>query len=153
MLPEPKELQAGRSGFLDVVEAKVGGAELKRETKSEIRKRETHDWRYNFCARVGRCEHCLLPASVENLCCDEIARGSGLRQKALDKPFAFLVVRVDHHDLIQNWSRAKRLAVLYLARSTDYDLDAFHALTARHFPDQNDVDAEVSLLLKMRSER
>jgi hypothetical protein len=117
------------------------------------REAEAHDWRYKFCATVGRCECCLLPAPVMNLCCDEICRGNGLRQKALDKPFALLVVRVDHHDRIQPWSRAKRLALLYLARSTDYDLDAFHELTCRRFPSQDEVDAEIENLLNERNER
>ncbi len=113
------------------------------------REAAVRDWRYQFCARVGRCECCLKPASVENLCCDEIARGSGHRQKALDQPFALLVVRVDHHDRIQNWSRAKRLALLYIARPSDFDLEKWYALTGRRWPDWEEVSACVNEILGM----
>lgn len=115
------------------------------------REAEAYEYRYKFCARVGRCEHCLLPAPVTNLCIDEIARGTSHRQKALDQPYAFLVVRADHHRLIQDWSRAKRLALLYLARSTDFDLEKWYTLTGRRWPDWEDIEAEIELLLQARN--
>ena len=97
-------------------------------------------------ARVGRCEHCLKPTAPEYLDCDEIARGSS-RQQALDEPCSILVVHRLCHGLIQNWSRAKRLALLYLVRSSDYDLERFWQITGRRFPEQEDVDREIRLLL------
>jgi hypothetical protein len=106
-------------------------------------------WRTAFKAEVGRCERCLKPASPEHLDADEIARGCD-RRKALTARFAILCVHRQCHNEIQNWSRAKRLALLYLARSSDYDIEAFHELTGRCFPSQEDVDAEIVNLLAGR---
>ena len=114
--------------------------------------REAKPVREALKARVGRCEHCLKPTAPEYLDCDEIARGSS-RQQALDEPCSILVVCRPCHSIVQPWSRAKRLALLYLVRSSDYDLDRFWQVTKRRFPDQEAVDLEIQSLLALRSEQ
>ncbi len=73
-----------------------------------------------------------------------------MRASSLTAPYAILVVHRHCHDYIQDWSRARRLAILYLARTYDYDLEEFWALTRRNWPDQNEVDLEIEWLLAMR---
>ena len=120
--------------------------------KTAKRKREADDWRNSLRQRVGRCEcGCMLSTSPELLDVDEIARGTGHRLKALDQAYAVLVVRRLHHDRIQTWSRAKRLALLYIHRPSDFDLEKFYTLTKRRFPDWDAVDAEIRSLLEVRS--
>lgn len=111
------------------------------------RKREAaaRPWRNALKVRVGRCEHCLKPKAPEYLDVDEIARGSH-RQMALEAEYAVLVVCRPCHAIVQPWSRAKRLALLYLSRSTDYCLESFWKLTSRCFPSQEEVDREIANL-------
>lgn len=121
-------------------------------TSDRRRKREAKakPIRDQLKAEVGRCEHCLKPKAPEYLDCDEIARGCD-RQKALTAVFAILCVCRPCHRIIQPWSRAKRLGLLFLARSSDYDLEKFWKLTARNYPSQEDVDREIELILNVRS--
>lgn len=95
-------------------------------------------WRKDFRIQIGRCELCLKPAHWGHLDCDEIARGS-FRGMALTARFAILSVHRHCHSFIQNWSRPKRLALLYLSRPEDYDLEKFWELTRRRFPEHEDV--------------
>jgi len=115
------------------------------------REAEARDWRHAFKIRIGRCEHCLKSKAPEYLDCDEIARGCH-RSKALTAAFAMLCVCRLYHAIVQPWTRAKRLALLYLVRSTDYDLEAFWKLTSRRFPEQSEVDVEVEKLLNSRTQ-
>ena len=107
--------------------------------------KEANQWREDFKESVGRCEYCLLKAAGSSLDCDEIARGC-CRKIALTAPYAILVLHRHCHHFVQNWSRAKRLAILMLARPEDYDLDAFWRLTRRNWPDQEDIDREYEYL-------
>lgn len=65
------------------------------------------------------------------LCCHEIACGSH-RQKALDKPFALLVLCswCNCHVVTDKgkWPEARQLAVLKRRNPKDYDLDAYNTL-------------------------
>jgi len=106
-------------------------------------------WREDFKSEVGRCEFCLQKASADFLDADEVARGC-CRKIALQARYAILILHRHCHRHVQNWSRAKRLAILKLARPEDYDLEAFWKLTRRNWPDQEDVDREVESLLKER---
>lgn len=118
--------------------------------KTANRTRAADKWRDALCQRVARCEcGCMLPTAWENLDVDEIARGSGHRLKALDQAYAVLCVRRLHHQKIQNWPRAKRLALLYIHRPSDFDLIAFWALTQRKWPDWDEVSAHVDELLRL----
>ena len=88
-------------------------------------------------ARVGRCEVCPRDhRQVRSgwirwrLDVHHIARGSH-REKALDKPFAVLVVCWVCHERIHfgtGWPQARQLAILKRKRPKDYDLDAFNRL-------------------------
>jgi hypothetical protein len=112
--------------------------------------REVADFRLKLRQDVGRCEHCLKSKAPEFLDCDEIARGSS-RAKALNEPCAIPCVCRPCHAIVQPWSRAKRLALLYLARSHDYSLSRFWLITDRRFPEQEDVDREIENLLELRT--
>jgi hypothetical protein len=107
-------------------------------------------WRDALKESVGRCDHCRKLKAPEYLDCDEISRGC-TRGISLTAAYAILVVCRPCHSIVQPWSRAKRLALLYLARGENYDLSAFHQLTARCFPDQCEVDAEIENLLAART--
>jgi hypothetical protein len=84
---------------------------------------------------VGRCEIC--GRSQHPLDVHEISRGRGCRQKALDKPYALLVVcRWCREDLgsAKEWPEARQLAVLAERRLTDWNLAAYLDLTSPRDP-------------------
>lgn len=68
---------------------------------------------------------------MSRLCCHEIACGPH-RQKALDKPFALLVLCWGCNEYAvtakREWPEARQLAVLRARRPKDYDLPAYNAL-------------------------
>jgi hypothetical protein len=99
---------------------------------------DVKDFRLALKIEVGKCDWCQVPKSPEHLDADEIARGP-VRSQALDQPYALLVMCRRDHDLAQNWSRARRLALLKIRRPLLFDLEAFHKLTDRRFPDLADV--------------
>lgn len=126
--------------------------------KRRTRRLEAQPIRDALKARVGRCEFCLKPREPHLLACHEIANGSH-RNKALDKPFAILVVckepwgKPPCHATVQSWSEAKQLALLYLVRSSDYDLAAFNRLVNERAPEritQSEVNHEIPLILSQR---
>ena len=95
---------------------------------------------------------------AEFLAGHEIANGP-LRQKALDKRYAVLVVcrypyfrtQRDCHRLVQNEPEAKQLARLWLSRPDDYDLVAYLELTRPNAPlriEQWEVDRWVTVILE-----
>lgn len=108
------------------------------------------DFRRSMKERIGRCDHCCKPKAPEYLDLDEIARGC-TRARALTEPCNLLCVCRPCHGIVQPWTRAKRLALLYLVRSEAYDLDRFYEITKRRFPDQESVDAEIASLLALRA--
>lgn len=119
--------------------------------RTAARKRETRDFRYGLCEEIGRCEVCGKRRPTDNLCVHELARGNGIRQKALDKRFAVLVVCALHcHDKVQNEPLTRQLARLYLARGgADYDRVAFNRLRGRADDaiSQEEVDEQIEWLL------
>ncbi len=119
---------------------------MRRVSKARMALRKEADpWREQFKESVGRCEYCLIKAAGSSLDCDEIARGS-CRKIALMAPYAILVLHRHCHHHVQNWTRAKRLAILLLARPDDYNLQEFWRLTRRNWPDQEDVDREAEII-------
>lgn len=94
-------------------------------------------WREALRERVGRCEWC--GRHNHGLAVHEVLRGSGLRQKAMDKPYAVLVLCNDCHELMSGRDWAEQLAILRRSRPADYRLSDFHALAARVKPDHADV--------------
>lgn len=123
--------------------------------KRRLREASARPVREALKESVARCEFCLKPREPHLLACHEIANGNGMRQKALDKPFAILVVCLEPwgqplcHATVQSWSEAKQLALLYLV-STRFDLQAYLELTSPRAPrriEQRDVDQEIWGLL------
>ena len=107
-------------------------------------------------AAAGSCEicghsparpHIGKPWEVSQLCCHEIANGP-LRQKALDQPFALLVLCWWCNGYVVTdkklWPEARQLGVLRAKRPNDYDLTAYNALVG-YGPDritEEDVDVQ-----------
>lgn len=73
------------------------------------------------------------PRELSQLCCHEIANGPN-RQKALDKPYAILVLCwFDNGYTVTNkaeWPEARQLAVLLRHAPEDFDLKAYLELTS-----------------------
>lgn len=63
------------------------------------------------------------------LCCHEICNGTGYRKKALDKPYAILVVCQRCHEVVQEWSETKQLALMFMTTPDEYDLSKYLELT------------------------
>ena len=105
-------------------------------TKRRHRQDEAAPVREELIARVGRCEFCGDDKSA--LCVHEVLRGSH-RQKALDQLYAVLCLCWPCHELMGGRPLAEQLAILRRSRREDYDLQAFHALAGRNYPDEADV--------------
>lgn len=124
------------------------------EVKPRTTKRATLDdaarpWREAQVRIVGACERC---GSCVGLCVHEIARGIADRKKAQDKGYATLVLcDPGCHQIVGEWTRAAQLALLYLRRPGEYDLEAYYRIVARRWPSQEDVDACVLELTNPRS--
>jgi hypothetical protein len=106
----------------------------RRSKKCAQRAREAKPIRDGLRASVGRCELC--GKRRVGLDVHEIARGTH-RQKALDKPFALLVVcRVCHEKLddTKAWPEARQLAVLKRRRPGDFNLAAYLSMTSPQAP-------------------
>ncbi len=102
---------------------------LRRESKKHAaRRRACAPFRRELIRKVGRCEKCGRRWwAVDKLDPHEIARGAH-RQKALDKPFAVLIVCRQCHEEFDDthaWPYARQLALLKRSRPEDYDLTAF----------------------------
>lgn len=107
-------------------------------------------WRDELKAAVGQCEYCLKPAAPEFLDAHEISRGT-TRAMSLMADFAILILHRHCHAYVEKWSRARQLALLYLARPSSYDLAKFHQLVRRKWPDQAEIDVQIEYLLSIRS--
>lgn len=103
-------------------------------------------FRISLVERVGRCEVCghspklpwrTKPYELSQLAVHEICRGRN-RSKALDKPFAVLVLCAwcNCHVLTsaREWPEARQLAVLKRKRTMDYDLEAYNKLVNPNAP-------------------
>ena len=87
------------------------------------------------------------PRECSQLCVHEIANGVN-RQKALDKPFACLVLcwYCNQYEMTnkRKWPEARQLAVLLKKSPNDYDLAAYLELTNPRAPnriEQSEVDS------------
>jgi hypothetical protein len=107
--------------------------------KRATRNAEAQPFRRALLQRVGHCEICGHdPKRVRSgviawaLHVHEICRGSANRHKAMDKPFATLVVCFLCHDGTiaskAEWPEARQLAALKRSRPADYDLGSYNAL-------------------------
>lgn len=105
------------------------------------RELEAKPFRDNLVASVGQCEHCGCSPSnrhgrmseLASLAVHEIASGTH-RQKALDKPYAVLVLCWQcNSGPFQNrgeWPESRQLALLAQRRPSDFDLTAYLELTS-----------------------
>jgi len=104
---------------------------MKRQSaKTRKRERECREFREALIRKVFRCEIHGWPW-FSDLVVHEIARGPN-RLKALDKPFAMLVVcgkcHLEIHAGKEPWPEARQLAVLKRSRPDDLDLPAYNKL-------------------------
>ncbi len=99
-----------------------------------------------ICGKSPQRPHGDKPLDCSNLCVHEIANGP-LRRKALDKPYATLVLCWWCNGLVTNkgvWPEARQLAVLLTEATKDYDLVAYNRLVNERAPNritQEEVDA------------
>ncbi len=99
-----------------------------------------------ICGCSGRRPNRRLPPEQSALCCHEIANGP-LRDAALDKPFAILVLCWHHNQKMhdkQTWPEARQLAVLQRRTPHNYDLEKYNELVNPAAPNritQAEVDA------------
>jgi hypothetical protein len=109
--------------------------------KRARRNGECQKFRRGLIARVGHCELCghdpkrVRPGNVAwALSVHEIARGPN-REKALDKPYACLVVCFMCHstrlDSRAEWPESRQLGALKRSRPGDANLAAYNALVGR----------------------
>lgn len=98
----------------------------------------TAPFRSELKARVAKCEWC--GRRDKGLCVHEILRGYGLREQALDKAFAVLVLCDDCHFLMSGRAWAEQLAIMRRSRCEDFNLAAFHNLARRVKPDISEVE-------------
>jgi hypothetical protein len=128
-----------------------------RSVSAKRRKRmsEVKPIRTALIRKAGRCMICgaspkepsRFGRELSELCCHEIANGP-CRDKALDKPFAILVLcaycngqRVEDKAA---WPQSRQLAVLGSKAPEDYDLSAFNYLVNPNAPNritQEEVDS------------
>ena len=116
--------------------------------KRRARMAEVRPIRQALIEKVGECELCGespknpsrgRPLELSQLCCHEIANGPH-RNKALDKPYAILVLcwYCNGHEVTdkKKWPEAKQLALLGLSRPEDFDLQAFCELINPNAPNR-----------------
>ena len=99
--------------------------------KRQARQAEAKPFRDDLIQRVGRCEYCHKKPPQVRLCVHEVSNGSH-RQKALDQPYAVLVLCWGCNGLATDkgtWSEAAQLKCLKESRPEDYDLVAYCRLT------------------------
>lgn len=120
----------------------MSGTLRRKSKKRAATDRAAAKFREQIIAEVGRCEWC---GRYFSLCCHEISRGSS-RLKSLEMRSCILVLcnaphgmRPSCHGQIQAWDRAKQLALLYLRRPGDYNLQAYWEVIGRRKPEQCDV--------------
>ena len=108
---------------------------------------EVAPFREAFKLEIGCCELC---GKRRHLDIHEISRGAD-RSKSLDKRYAILCLCRTCHDEMDNWSRAKQLCLLWIARPYDFSLDKYHILICRRHPDLGDVLAMVEEVAEERT--
>lgn len=90
-----------------------------------------------ICGSSLRRPHRFRPAECSRLCCHEIANGP-LRQKALDKPYAILVLCWYCNGSVvtdkSEWPESRQLALLRASTPQHYDLAAYNALVNPRAP-------------------
>lgn len=128
---------------------------MRRVSKKRAEKMlSVREFRNGMIKTIGCCELCgASPTrpkhaihSMNDLCVHEIANGPD-REKALDKPYAILVLcwKCNSYEVVDKgvWPQARQLALLKTSRPSDYDLPAFNYLVNPRAPkriEQKEVD-------------
>lgn len=135
---------SGVAGLLGIAQKLFSTKDRTLKTKSTTRKKreaEAKPFRDQLIEETGECENCgCSPVNrqgrmpeMASLAVHEIASGPD-RQKALDKPYAVLVLCWQcNSGPFQNrkeWPEAKQLALLARRRPTDFNLTAYLELTS-----------------------
>lgn len=122
-----------------------------RKVSSKRRRRaaEVRGMRQRLVNEADGCEICnhspdnpnpSFPWELSKLVCHEILCGSGYREKALDQPYAILVICVycNEHVVTNKgkWPQARQLATLQRRAKSRYDLVAFNKLANANAPDR-----------------
>lgn len=118
------------------------------------REKEAKPFRDKLIAQVGECENCGCSpdshgkmAELSRLSVHEIADGTH-RQKALDKPYAVLVLCWECNSGSfkdrSEWSEARQLALLARRRPKDFNLKAYLELTSPRAPIRITIDDVLS---------
>lgn len=140
---------------------------MRRESaKARKRREEARPVRTALLARHRRCMICGrspvdpwrgLPRECSELCVHEIANGPH-RQKALDKPYALLVLcwhcNAEAVEDKRQWPEARQLALLRALAPEDYDLVAYNALVNPRAPNritEEEVSAWIFRVVGSRS--
>lgn len=99
-----------------------------------------------ICGHGPKRPHRDKPRECSQLCCHEIACGKN-REKALDKPYAILVLCGFCNGSVVTdkgtWPEPRQLAVLMQESPGDYDLESYNRLINPNAPrriTQDDVD-------------
>lgn len=129
--------------------------------KRRARMAEARPIRKALIDKVGECELCGAnpekhirrgPRELSQLCCHEIANGPH-RNKALDKPYAMLVLcwYCNGHEVTnkREWPEAKQLALLALSRPEDFDLRAFCELINPNAPNRVEYSEVIEEMIAM----
>lgn len=124
--------------------------------------KEAKPVRDELISRVGCCEICGasparprrgVPLDLSQLCCHEIANGP-LREKALDQPYALLVLcwYCNGHEVVDKseWPEARQLAVLAESRPEDFDLEAFCYLMNPRAPNRVTLDEVIEHMAQVK---
>ena len=130
--------------------------------KRQARMAEVKPIRQGLIDRVGECELCGASAvrpnrsrmpGLSQLCCHEIANGPH-RDKALDKPYAILVLcwYCNGNEVTnkREWPEAKQLALLALSRPEDFDVRAFCSLINPNAPNRVTYEEVVEELVMIK---
>lgn len=104
--------------------------------KRQQRWREVEAWRSRFKEEHPRCEFCLKPLGEGDL--HELVPGSS-RQKALDQPYAVLHVHRQCHRILEMLTIPNQLAYLLRADPGRFDLEAYHRLIGRRWPEMAEI--------------
>lgn len=125
----------------------------KTSKKTRAQKKAIQDWRDEFVRIVGQCELCNRNYS---LFCHEISRGVN-RSASLNEPACILVLCNAPHGIKQSchgevglWAPAKQMALLYLRRPGDYNLERFCEVVKQRPFEQSDVDGWIVVLTGIR---
>lgn len=113
-------------------------------------------WRRDFLEEVGRCDWCGC-RNLKRLSVHEVTQGYGPRRASLMERAALLVLcdgfANNCHARIHALGKQGKvvaLALLFLNRPSDFDLDKVHTLRGDKWPELADVMREVKRITELK---